>query len=182
MRFLLAAQKQNILRMRLEQLILLVLRILIVFVLALAVASVMPWFVRVLLGLFPGSAGLAPATAPRTHKVLVLDGSFSMAVKAGDTTCFDRARKLAGQVLSSSPGGDGFSVVLMAAPPQRIVPGPSDDAQKVLKEIQALRLPHGNANLNDTLGEVERILSESRSEEHTSELQSLRQSRMPSSA
>src|SRR5207247_4066863 len=71
MRFLLAAQKQNIRRMRLEQLILLVLRVLIVALLVLAMASVMPWFLRLLLWLFPGSAGLADKAALRTHTVLV---------------------------------------------------------------------------------------------------------------
>lgn len=161
MRFLLAAQKQNIRRMRLEQFILLALRVFIVLLLVLAMASVMPWFVRALSFLFPGSAARAAVSGQRTHKVLVLDGSFSMGMKAGDTRAWDRARAAAGSILDASSGGDGFSVVLMTAPPQRVVPGPADDAGKVRKEIDALRLPHGNANLADTLGEVERILSES---------------------
>jgi hypothetical protein len=161
MRFLLAAQKQNIRRMRLEQFILLALRVLIVLLLVLAMASAMPWCVRFLQTLFPGGAAFAATAAQRTHKILVLDGSFSMGLKVGDGTCFDRARAVAARVLETSPGGDGFSVVLMAAPPQRVVPGPADDAHRVLKEVQALRLPHGNANLADTLAEVERILDES---------------------
>ena len=38
--------------------------------------------------------------------------------------------------MQSAPGGDGFSVVLMAAPPRRIVPEPSEDARKVAEEIE----------------------------------------------
>jgi Aerotolerance regulator N-terminal/von Willebrand factor type A domain len=161
MRFLLAAQKQNTRRMRLEQLILLILRTAIVLLLVLAMASVMPWCVRLLNRLFPGSAVHAATASQRTHKVLVLDGSLSMALRAGDTTCFDRARRRAAEILDGSPRGDGFSVVVMAGPPQRLVPGPSDDAQKVRQAIDELRLPHGNANVVDSLQEVERILSES---------------------
>src|SRR3954451_16957168 len=72
MRFLLAAQKQNTRRMRLAQYLLLALRTLIVLLLVLAMASVMPWFVRALQWLFPGSAVRAASASQRTHKILVL--------------------------------------------------------------------------------------------------------------
>src|SRR5205085_1304144 len=68
------------------------------------------------------------------------------------------ARELAEKVVSDSPRGDGFSVVLMSAPPRRVVPEPSEDAGKVAKEIKALRLPHGNADLPATLNTVESLL------------------------
>ncbi len=45
-----------------------------------------------------------------------------------------------------------------SAPPRRIVPEPSEDANKVAKEIQALRLPHGNADLVATFNTVENLL------------------------
>jgi hypothetical protein len=155
MRFLLAAQKKNTRRMRLEQLLLLAVRTLIVLFLVLAMASVMPWSEALWFRLFPRSAVLMVAGGRRIHKILVLDGSFSMALKSGETTCFERARRLAGQILHDAPAGDGFSVVLMAAPPRRIVPEASDDPRKVADEIQALRLPQGNGDLAATLATVE---------------------------
>ena len=161
MRFLLAAQKKNTRRMRLEQLILLAVRTLIVLLLVLAMASVMPWAENVWARVFPESAVRAASGSRRTHKILVLDGSFSMATRTGETTCWERARATANKLLQESSSGDGFSVVLMAAPPRRVVPEPSDDAGKVADEIHALRLPHGNADLAGTFAAVEDLVRRS---------------------
>jgi hypothetical protein len=161
MRFLLAAQRKNSRRMRLEQLILLAVRCVMVLLLVLAMASVTPWAEAVWHWMNP-EGGLAPAAAgQRTHKILVVDGSFSMGLKDGDGTCFDKARALAAAIVRDSSGGDGFSVVLMAAPPRRIVPEPSEDARKVGAEIDALRLTHGNADLFATLSTVESLVQAS---------------------
>jgi hypothetical protein len=168
MRFLLAAQRKNSRRMRLEQLVLLAVRCLMVLLLVLALASVTPWAEAVWHWWNP-EGGLAPASAGlRTHKILVLDGSFSMGLKDDAGTCFDKARNLALRIVREASGGDGFSVVLMAAPPRRIVPGPSEnvlepseDARKVAAEIDALRLTHGNADLFATLSTVEKLVQAS---------------------
>src|SRR6266478_8078591 len=111
MRFLLAAQKKNTRRMRLEQLLLLAVRTLLVLLLVLAMASVMPWSESLWYRLFPESAVRAASGARRTHKILVLDGSFSMATKTGEQTCFEKACAVANQILQESTLGDGFSVV-----------------------------------------------------------------------
>ncbi|HEV3446884.1 MAG TPA: VWA domain-containing protein [Gemmataceae bacterium] len=161
MRFLLAAQKKNTRRMRIEQLVLLAVRTLIVLLLVCAMASVMPWSESLWARLFPESAVRAAAGGRRTHKILVLDGSFSMAARVGDSTCFERARSAANKLLQEAPAGDGFSVVLMAAPPRRVVPEPSDDARKAAEEVRALRLPHGNADLAATLSAVEDMVRHS---------------------
>jgi hypothetical protein len=158
MRFLLNAERKNSRRMRLEQIILLAVRCLLVLLLVLAMASLMPSAERLWRWLFPESVQFARATGRRTHKIIVVDGSFSMATKIGDTTAFDRARGLAEQVVRDSSRGDGFSVVLMSAPPRRVVPEPSEDGAKVAKEIAGLRLPHGNADLPATLNTVESLL------------------------
>jgi hypothetical protein len=160
MRFLLAAQKQNVRRMRLEQFLLLAVRVLILLLLIMAMASVSPWAEAMWFRLFPDSAVLAAGNR-RTHKILVLDGSFSMGQKAGDRTCFDLARDRAVQILETAPGGDGFSIVLMGAPAQRIVSEPSDDPLRVSQEVRKLRLPHGNADLAGTLLAVDDMLKRS---------------------
>jgi len=160
MRFLIAAQKQNVRRMRLEQYLLLAARMLILLLLVLAMASVTPWAETLWARIFPDSAVLA-ASNRRTHKIIVLDGSLSMAAKVGDRSAFDAARARAAQILDASPGGDGYSVVLMAAPAQRVVPEPSDDPQRVGEEIRKLRLPHGNADLTGALQAVDDMLKRS---------------------
>src|SRR5262245_34859059 len=95
MRFLLAAQKKNSRRLRLEQLILLAVRAALVLLLILAMASVTDWAERLWARHLPEGSFLSSPGGRRTHRILVLDGSLSMGVKAGDATCFEKARKLA---------------------------------------------------------------------------------------
>src|SRR5437879_7154361 len=59
MRFLLTAQRQNTRRMRLEQLILLALRVLLVLLIVGAMASVSPWAEAMWNNLWPDGAGFA---------------------------------------------------------------------------------------------------------------------------
>jgi hypothetical protein len=159
MRFLLAAQKKNSRRMRLEQLILLAVRCALVLLLVLAMASVMPAAERLWHWLFPDSVAFAALGTHRTHKIIVLDGSFSMGTKVGEKDFFDSAKETAVRIVEKdSSRGDGFSVVLMSAPPKPIVSEPSENKDKVIKAIKDLRLPHGNADLVATLNTVESLL------------------------
>lgn len=161
MRFLLAAQRQNVRRMRLEHILLLAVRTLIIALLVLAMASVMPWAEEFWHRWFPESVARAAAGRPRTHKIVVLDGSLSMAAKPDEAALFERARAMALEIVQHSPSGDGFSVVLMAEPPVAVVPEPSEAAGRVAEEIGKLRLPHGNANVAATLGLVDDMVRRS---------------------
>ncbi len=161
MRFLLAAQKKNSRKMRIEQLLLLIVRCLILLLLVVAMVSVTDWAEKVWRWMNPtGGKGLVSGTT-RTHKIIVLDGSFSMGTKAGDSTFFDKARTLAAQIAEGGTSGDGYSVVLMASPPRRIVPEPSEDGRRVASEIRALRATHGNADLAGTLTTIAGLLKAS---------------------
>jgi uncharacterized membrane protein len=165
MRFLLMAQKQNTRRMRLEQLILLAVRTLLVLLVVLAMASVMPWAEAVWAYFWPEGGGRIAVRGGRTHKVLVLDGSLSMALRQkGDTqTAFDRARDRAVEIVKSSPAGDSFSVLLMTGnAPRRLAAKPSPKKDAVVRQLEQLnRHPHGNADVGTTLLTVEKILGES---------------------
>jgi hypothetical protein len=158
MHFLVAAERRNVRRMRLEQFVLLAIRTAIVLFLVLAFASVAPWAEALWLRVFPNASIRTIAGRLRTHKIIVLDGSLSMAATDGRTTCFDRARTLAQQLVRESAGADGFSVMLMAAPPRRIVSGPSEEPAKAVEELAGLVLSHGNADLLATLGAIESLL------------------------
>src|SRR5262249_20126652 len=77
----------------------------------------------------------------------------------GDTgTCFERARTLAAELARTSAAGDGLSVVLLAGPAQAVVSGPAEDTAKVAREIEALRCPHGAADLGAALQLVAELL------------------------
>src|SRR5262249_9669425 len=109
--------------------------------------------------LLPGGAVAGPAVTGRTHKVIILDGSLSLTLRGDDgTTAFDKAKALAVNLVRSSASGDGFSIVLLAASPQAVVPGPAEEAGKVVKEIEALRCPHGTGELGAALHLVDELL------------------------
>jgi von Willebrand factor type A domain/Aerotolerance regulator N-terminal len=147
MRFLLAAQKKNVRRLKLEQWLLLATRTLLVLLIVLAMAAVMPWIEPVWQRLFPGHALSAPSQG-RTHLIIVLDGSFTMGTRrADDVTRFDAAKAQAKAVLEKSNPGDGFTLIQLGAPAQVVVAGPADDPDKVAREVDELKLAHGSADV-----------------------------------
>jgi hypothetical protein len=145
--FLLAAMRKNSRRIQLEQWILLAVRTLLLILLVLAVAQP-----------FLEQAGLKFVAGQKTHKVLVIDGSFSMAYKPTDKSRFDRAKELAAQIVDESSQGDGFTLVLMSQPPRVVVGTPAMERGDFVQEIENLRLPHTGLDLPATLEQVEEIL------------------------
>jgi hypothetical protein len=145
--YLLAALRKNSRRIQLEQWILLAIRTAIVALVVLAMAEP-----------FLESAGLNFSSGQRTLKVLVIDGSYSMAYKPTDKTRFERAKQLAAQIVSESPQGDGFMLLLMGSPPSVIVGTPAMEPREFLEEIDNLKLPHAGADLPATLAKIEEVL------------------------
>lgn len=161
MKFLLAAQKQNTRKMRLEQLILLAVRTLTILLIVLAMASVMNWAEDVWGYFWPDGAGFVKVRTGRTHKVVVLDGSLSMNLEGqANKTSFDKAKTLAADLVRRAQSGDGFSVVLMKDAPVWVVAEPSQDARAVAAEIELLRPAQGNAAVDATLNMVASKLAE----------------------
>jgi len=150
--YLLAALRASRRRMQFEQWLLLLVRILVVVLLVLAVAE-------------PRTRGGGFLSAPagaRTHRILVLDGSYSMAYRPDELSRFDHARTLARRIVEASPKGDAFSLVLMSDPARSIVAAPALEAGELLREIDALLLPHTSADLPGALAEVQEILAAAR--------------------
>src|SRR6185312_1098811 len=109
MQFLLAAMRKNARRLQLQQWLLLAVRTLVIVLVVLAVAE--PYGERLLAG---GSA--APV-----HKILVIDGSYSMAYRVDRGSNFAEAKRLATVLVGDSRAADVFTVILMGAPPKLIV-------------------------------------------------------------
>jgi hypothetical protein len=160
MRFLLAAQRQNTRRMRLEQLILLLTRCAIVALVVFAMASVMPWAESAWAYLWPEGGGPAAPRGNRIHHVFVLDGSLSMNAGGDGPSAFDRGRQALIDKIKQAPAGDSFSILMMKDSPAWIVGQPSADSRRVLREVEAIRSGHGNGSVATTLNMVSAKLAE----------------------
>lgn len=150
MDFLLAAVKKNARRIRIEQLLLLSLRVLILLLFAAALAEPLVSWLPALDG---------PLQVGRTHWVLVLDASYSMDARSSAGSAFARAQQAAEDLVAQATRGDGFSLVLMAEPPQVVIGDPAFDPADVIGEIQSLRVRHGGADLNSSLAELAQIVA-----------------------
>lgn len=147
MQYLLAAVRKNARRIRIEQWLLLAIRTALIVLVAFALAE--PYL---------SQAGLKMMSGGRTHKVLVLDASFSMAFRTNDKTRFDRALELASRIVTESSQGDGFTLVLLASPPRVVVGTPVFEQQDFLQELSKVRVLDTDADLPGTLAKIEEVL------------------------
>jgi hypothetical protein len=147
--FLLAAMRKNSRRIQLQQWLLLAVRTLLVALVVLAVAE--PFWESM-----PSAGG--PGVP--THRVLVLDASFSMGLTTDDETLFAQAKQLAGQVVDASRVGDAFTVILMGEPARSVLGQPVVDQATVTGELARLELPHGGGDLASALALVEQSIEQ----------------------
>src|SRR5689334_15213779 len=126
MRFLKTSVEQNQRRLRIEDMILLALRCLLLALLALALAR---------------PAILSDASAvlgqSKVTGVIILDNSRSMGLTDGVLTRFDQARKAAEEALDAMPSGSATAVFLASDIVQKVIPEPTFDlnlARKALRE------------------------------------------------
>ncbi len=149
MRFLVAALRKNQRRVKVEQWLLLLIRTLVVLLVVSAMAKP-----------FLESLGAISLPGQRTHRVLVLDGSMSMAYVPADKNRFEQAKSLAAQLVRDSRRGDVLSIILMGDPPRVVVgdASPSANQAEVLKEVDAIALSHGGTDLVATFAAVDRVL------------------------
>ncbi|MBM83999.1 MAG: hypothetical protein CMJ78_25875 [Planctomycetaceae bacterium] len=153
MRFLLEAAKKNSRRLRLEQLILLTVRMLILCLIALAMAQP---FVETMGAFFQ-------ADLP-THRILVVDVSLSMGHQRTNENRLDKAKEIARQIVSASSRGDAINLVRVSgSEPLIVIREPSYQTSQVLKEIEQLELAHERGNVAATLkslGELVKLVPE----------------------
>lgn len=148
MRFLIAATKKQSRRLRLEQILLLIVRTLIVLLIAMALA-------RPTVETF---GEYFRAEGPR-HRVIVIDATFSMGYTAIDRSRFDRAKELARQIASAARQGDALQLVRIGESlPRAIVKQPAYQPAAVLEEISQLPLLDERVDLSVVLTEVDELL------------------------
>ncbi|MFO0898830.1 MAG: BatA domain-containing protein [Pirellulales bacterium] len=146
-RFLLQALKTQSRRLRIEQWLLLALRVA-------AIAAVM----------FAAAQPFATApdrrtTADPVHRIYVLDRSFSMAYRPAAETLFDHARQRVRAAVEGGPAGDGASLVVMGGPAEAVIGAPTFEPQRFLEELERVALGDGMARLGDALQIVENVIA-----------------------
>ena len=150
MQFLREVVNRHARRVRLESLLVLLVRCLLLALLAIAVARP---FVT-------GSSSVGDS-APHRHRVLLIDGSLSMSARVGDATRMDRARQLAREIVLSSGAGDTFNLCRIGnAVSPVIIRRPAHDREDVLREIDRLPLLVDAGDLAASLRQVQDLLSE----------------------
>jgi len=147
MEFLREAIKRNARRLKLQQWLLLAVRTLLLLLLALAAAK-------------PYLSGWNVLTGgPPMHRILVIDGSFSMQYEVEGQTLFDQAIQRAQQAIEQAPAGDVYSVCLMTDPPRTIVTGPVADGRSIAQQLSRLQPTNTSSNLEQTLDLVRETIS-----------------------
>jgi hypothetical protein len=137
--FLLAAMRKNSRRIQLQQWILLAVRTLMIALVVLALAE-------------PHGRNLAAGIGGvPTHKVIVIDTSFSMGYRDHDETLLAKAKKLATELVQQSGIGDAFSVITLADRPRQVVGREVVDRSSVVAQIEAIPQSQGGAKLEKTL-------------------------------
>ncbi|MCA9069432.1 MAG: BatA domain-containing protein, partial [Planctomycetaceae bacterium] len=150
MRFLIEAARKNSRRIRIEQLILLMVRVLILVLLACALAQ--PYM---------KSFGTFFQADVPLHRIIVVDTSFSMAYKPNEFSRLDQAKEAARQIVNGSRQGDALNLVRIGHMlPRVIVQKPAFQRSAILKEIEDLPQSHEGGNLLATLQEVSQLLNE----------------------
>jgi hypothetical protein len=155
MEFLLAALRKTQRRLKIENLILLLLRILIMILLAGAVA-------RPFLREAPAEI-LGDSDA---HHIFVLDVSYSMAYKRAQNTSLEVAKRAAEKVLQEIRASeqDRFTLATLSSYPEAVMKD-RNQKQQILNAINELKPSDYGTDVHATMREVETLIRETRNQD-----------------
>jgi hypothetical protein len=146
MRFLKVVVERNERKLRVEDLLLLLLRCLLLVLLAVALAR--PAF---------RAAGMALGGGSRTV-VLALDNSESMGTTDGGASRLDNGRKAAAEIVDALPPGSAAALLLFSNVARPVIAEPATDLNLVRKLIAQAALTDRGSNVNPALREALDIL------------------------
>ena len=129
--FLLAAHRQNVRRIQLKHLLILLLRVLIIILIALALAR------PLLKNRFAFAGGRT-----KTSAVIILDNSYSMGYQGIQGERFEVAKGMALEIAQSLQRGDSASVVLMSDIPDSLFPKLTKDLNQVREAIRRAQISY----------------------------------------
>lgn len=148
--FLTAAHRENARRFQLRQLLILLLRIAIVAIIALALAR--PFL----------TLGLPIASVrAKTDVVIILDNSYSMAYQEVDGVRFEKAKTLATDILDTLRHGDSAALILMSDSPGPVFQQLTPDIESVIGAINEADVSYRTTNVQPSLELAHEILADS---------------------
>ncbi|MCO6438392.1 MAG: VWA domain-containing protein [Phycisphaerae bacterium] len=151
MRFLRAAYQRSARRLRIENWLLLLLRVAAVLLVGAAVARP-----------FVPAGEVVPERFRRMHRVLILDDSLSMqAVTSSGRTRLELALAFAEEFVDSLPSADGVSLITVSAPARAIIEDASRDRRVVRQVLDTLEPTQRADDLPGALNLARKLLSES---------------------
>ena len=148
--FLTAAHRENARRFQLRQLLILLLRMGIIALIALALAR--PFL----------TLGLPVASVrAKTDVVVILDNSYSMAYQDVDGVRFAKAQTLATEIVDTLRHGDRAALILMSDIPNPIFRQLTPDIESVMSAIAAAETSYRTTNVQPSVELAHAILAES---------------------
>jgi len=151
LKFIKALQPSRTRRVKFEDLLLLIVRVLVLVCLSLALAR--PTLTGGLLGSARGRA--------RSSVCIVLDTSYSMSAREGDGRLFDLARARALDVVAALEPGDDAMVILAERPPEILIGEPIRDMGFVRRRIEAADVSAASGDAKAALAEANERLQSS---------------------
>lgn len=136
-------------KLRLEQLLLLLLRMGLIALIVFALAR--PW----------ASGGLFSHLAPANNRdvILIVDGSYSMGWEGGRLTPHQAALRKAAQILEELNAGDTVGLIDARDQVRTVIESPSRDFALVREELDKLPPPSGSSNLPAAINRAMNILA-----------------------
>ena len=147
MKFLQVVVQRNERRLRVEDLLLLILRCLLFILLAIALAR----------PAFRAAAGMTFGASARTV-VIALDDSYSMGLTDGGASRFDNGKKAAAQIVDNLPRGSLVAFLLFSDAVEPVIGEPASDMGLVRKMINDAALTDRGSNVHPALHEALEIL------------------------
>lgn len=150
MQFLQAAIRSQSRRVRLESLAVLLVRMLLIGLAAIAIAQ--PYFDE--------DDALRASNSGR-ERILVIDTSLSMSAGQRGATALDRARNLAARIVESAPAGDAFRLFqIRRTPPWAVIQHAANDRRSILQQIRGLEGTQQRADVAGALRMVQSLLEQ----------------------
>lgn len=148
-RFLVAATKRQSKRIKFQQWILLLTRVAILLLLALALAEPR-W----------GRSGTSLPITAVTHHLLVVDDSYSMLTKIDGQSRLEVAKVRLSEMVRAAPPGDLFSLITMGEPCEVLIAGPSHDREEIERAIKSIEGREVSAQVAPAISVVRRLIEE----------------------
>lgn len=148
--FLLVAHRQSVRRIQLKHLLILLLRMAIIILIALALAR----------PLLKNQFSFAGARA-KTSSVIILDNSYSMAYQGIEGQRFEKARVMALEVVQSLRRGDSAALILMSDIPDAVFRKLTKDLDGVKQAIRQSQVSYRSTLVPPSIEMAHEILRES---------------------